>query len=279
MAYNLRSACDLAKLVFIDLDGTLLNSRHQLTERTQRAVIKLAAQKQIVLSSARPLTSVLQFARALQLTSLVSALNGAIIAASDGKIYHRTSIDPGLLAVILAQVGHLAGVSINLYSGADWLVCELDERIQQESAIVGLQPTIIKQRLWHYDAPVEKLLLICEPAQEQNLLQLLTPYQTSIAMTFSKTGYLEITAKPATKINSAAIIAKHYQLSLQQCIAIGDGEVDLAMLVGCGVGVAMGNATAALQRLAHTTIKTNDEDGVAIFLETILNYQETTYET
>jgi len=247
----------------------LLNSNHTVTERTKQAIARLSAQKHIILSSARPLGSVLHFVNMLQLTGLVSALNGAVIADVKSKIHDRTLIESQLLTLILDQVIDMDGVSVNLYSGEAWLVPKLDHRIQQEIDIIGFPPSIIDKQLTYGCAQAEKLLLMCDHSAEHCVVKLLAKYAPSLTMTFSKPGYFEITAKHASKITSAAFIANHYNLSLQQCIAIGDGEVDLDMLAGCGVGIAMGNAISAVKHVANTIIKTNDEDGVAIFLETI----------
>lgn len=279
MAFNLYQTCHNAALVFIDLDGTLLNSSHVLTERTKQAIIKLSTQKRIILSSARPLCSVLHFANMLQLTSLVSALNGAVVADTNYKIHDRALIESQLLTLILDQIINMDGVSINIYSGEDWLVPKIDHRIQKEINIIGFQPSVIDKQLTYGCAQAEKLLLMCDYASEQDIVKLLAQYAPYVSMTFSKPGYFEITAKRASKINSAAFIANHYNLSLKQCIAIGDGEADLDMLVGCGAGIAMDNAIPALKNIASTIIKTNDEDGVAIFLETIDNIREDSNET
>jgi hydroxymethylpyrimidine pyrophosphatase-like HAD family hydrolase len=85
----------------------------------------------------------------------------------------------------------------------------------------------------------------------------------SIRVTFSKPGYLEITARSASKARALSVVADYHGFALRDFVAIGDGENDLPMLQACGTAVAMGNATEELKQIADLVVATNDRDGVA----------------
>ena len=56
----------------------------------------------------------------------------------------------------------------------------------------------------------------------------------------------------------------------EQIVAIGDDINDLPMMLNAGLGVAMGNAKPEVQAAAKRVIKTNGEDGLAEFLEELI---------
>jgi hypothetical protein len=66
-------------------------------------------------------------------------------------------------------------------------------------------------------------------------------------------------------------IADSYSIPAERIIAFGDEDNDLEMLKYAGQGVAMGNAIAELKKVANRETKTNEEDGIAIYLKDALS--------
>ncbi|HLT56180.1 MAG TPA: HAD hydrolase family protein, partial [Bacillota bacterium] len=71
-------------------------------------------------------------------------------------------------------------------------------------------------------------------------------------------------------------VAQHYNIPKERIIAFGDEDNDMEMIDFAGVGVAMGNAIEPLKNIANHVTKTNEEDGIAEFLEEYLQLKETT---
>ncbi|WP_419151931.1 HAD-IIB family hydrolase [Aeribacillus alveayuensis] len=65
-------------------------------------------------------------------------------------------------------------------------------------------------------------------------------------------------------------IASYYNIPQERIIAFGDEDNDLEMLQYAGLGVAMGNAIPEVKAAANYVTKTNEEDGVALFLQEVL---------
>lgn len=84
---------------------------------------------------------------------------------------------------------------------------------------------------------------------------------------FAGTAWYKLTKKDATKENALRRVYEICGIDLKNVTAFGDDAPDIGMLKLCGIGVAMGNAIAAVKEAADIVIESNDEDGIAKFLE------------
>ncbi len=87
----------------------------------------------------------------------------------------------------------------------------------------------------------------------------ISDYTVRILKKFSKAN--------ATKEAAISYLAKYLQISCEKMIAFGDDFSDMGMLQMCGTGVAMGNAIPEVKEIADAVTKSNNEDGVAYYLE------------
>ena len=77
----------------------------------------------------------------------------------------------------------------------------------------------------------------------------------------------QMVAENVTKYSTLSIFAQNKGLTIDDCIAFGDDINDMEVIKGSGIGVAMGNAVNQIKEIADFVTKTNEEDGVAHFLE------------
>ena len=130
------------RLIALDLDGTLLNSRHQIPERARSALAHLAGNGvHVILVSARTPRSVAGFARAIGLNAPYVALNGALLLAPDGGFLYRASMGADDAAAVL-KVSRRHALVANFYSGFNWYVESSDDTIVNETRILGFGPTV-----------------------------------------------------------------------------------------------------------------------------------------
>jgi len=73
--------------------------------------------------------------------------------------------------------------------------------------------------------------------------------------------------KQATKTNGIRLLAEQYEISLEQIIAFGDDYNDIDMLQSCGKGIAVSNALVEVKNIADEICNSNDQDGVAKWLD------------
>ena len=264
------------RLIISDIDGTILDDQHQVDPNLKDMIPLLSREKiPFVLASARSPLGMEPIARELGLgDNPLACYNGALVIKGDPQAYETIiehPLDKKEIRTFLELVKtEFPSVSINLYSGKDWIANRLDKWVQIEAAITGERPMIQNELIPVLNAqmPVHKLLLIDEAPVIQKLhdyLQTLGFPKTSFYL--SKDNYMEVTAKHVSKEQALYEIAQHYQVPLEQVMTIGDNFNDLPMLRLAGLGVAMGNAPEAVKTKAKTVTKSNNEHGVAEAVE------------
>ena len=89
-------------------------------------------------------------------------------------------------------------------------------------------------------------------------------------MSLTQEYYFSIISENSSKGVALLKLANYLNISFENTIAIGNDNNDLSMIRVAGVGVSVANATSDLKKSADLIIKSNDEDGVAIYLESLL---------
>lgn len=259
------------KLIVTDLDGTLLNSQHQLTERTERA-LKAAMAKgvKVVLATGKTRSSSLDVVQRLNLDTPGIYLQGLAIYNPDGTIRWQQTLDPKI-ARLAINAGEDRGFTMAAYSGTRILVRsrnrETDELMKyHEGAPEAVGPLQnLLDRL-----PINKVLAI-KLAQPRAVMAL----RWQLGAQMNGTGrlvqalddMLEILPPGASKGAALKILLKDLDIAAEQVMAIGDAENDIEMVHLAGIGVAVRNASQKLKEAAHHVVASNDEDGVGEAIE------------
>lgn len=264
------------KLILSDIDGTILDDKHQLDSDLSGTVAALKVRNiPFVLASARSPHGMFPIAEELDLgDSPIACYNGALIV--EGKkddyriliehILSKTDVKK-IVALIRKQFPH---ISINLYSGSNWIVEQMDQWVQIEAAITKESPAIrnLDALLRDDSIPIHKLLLIAEAHDIQEFFTYLKHVDFEDASFYlSKDNYLEITSQSVSKENALLEIAKYYGISLSHTMAIGDNYNDIPMLKLAGLGVAMANAPQAVKDEADIETASNNDNGASNIIE------------
>lgn len=256
------------KLIMSDIDGTILDQNHQLDSHLLE-LMPLLKQSEIpfVLASARSPLGIAPISKELGITDCpIACYNGALISLGD-KILSQHSIDKSELLLLHDFLKkEFPTVSINVYSGKDWLVNTIDEWVEIEATITGESPKVTSLADFIKDEKtlVHKLLLIDNASTIQKLKETLATMdfpQTDFYL--SKDNYLEVTHNQVSKKQALLELAKYYQLSLTEIMTIGDNYNDIPMIETAGLGVAMGNAPTEVKTCANTVTDSNDQNGVS----------------
>jgi Cof subfamily protein (haloacid dehalogenase superfamily) len=255
----------MAKLIALDIDGTLLNSKLEISPVTKSALQHAASRgHHIVLASSRPPRSVRAIARALGTPETVSISLGGAFVFDQHVVFEK--ILPEQIAISVIELARDRALHVSLYSGQDWLVESDDKWAALEANVVGFQPNLVDD-LITYSAAVHKLLVMGEAENISDFQHELHQSQWPLDAVLSKPVYCEVTAAAISKAEAIETVAQHFALNLHDVIAFGDGENDLSMIRAAGVGVAMGNALPSVKAVANLVTKSNDEDGIALALE------------
>ncbi len=262
------------KAVALDLDGTLLNSKHMVSFHAKQILKKLDNKGiKIVLASARPIRSVLNIASDIGLQNLpMVGANGAIIAKNENDILFRNSILKNEISLIVSLLKKYLienpelTMTMHIYSRFKWFVPFHTEKAKEEAQIIGFEPDIVGELAFELDS-AEKIMFVAKPEYLQKFVSHLKEKVPNLSVVLSKPDSLEINALGVSKFLGVSEYAKLVHLNIKDFIAMGDGDNDETMLSNCGYGVAMANASFLAKKAAHQIALSNDEDGVALFLD------------
>lgn len=250
------------RLLCLDIDGTLLDTAHQLPPEN-RAAVQFAAEKGVTvcLLSARPPQAIAPIAQALDVPGPVASFGGALIEDGERRIFdRRLPVDAAQLVIRLAQEQE---ISLSLYRNSTWLAAQEDEWNRAESAITGLHPTLTPLEHALADGAPHKLLCMGKAAHIDRFYQALQKKILAAELLRSKNEYLEIMPQHAGKAQALLTMCCHLGIPSTQAMAIGDHDIDCALLRAAGVGVAMGNGSDAARKAADWIAPDNDHSGVA----------------
>lgn len=260
------------RLILSDIDGTILDDKHQLDSELSETVAALKAKNiPFVLASARSPHGMFPLARELHLSdSPLACYNGALIVEGSQE-HFQTLMEHSLdktdvkrvVDVVRREFSHIA---LNVYSGGDWIVDKRNKWVEIEAGITKETPLVgeLDKLLADSKRPVHKLLLIAEADDIKELLAHLKTLSFADASFYlSKANYLEVISKSVSKENALTEIAAYYHVPLTAAMTIGDNFNDLPMLKLAGLGVAMGNAPQAVKDEADQETASNNDNGAS----------------
>ncbi|MGE5598226.1 MAG: HAD family hydrolase [Bacteroidota bacterium] len=257
------------KLLFLDLDDTLLGGDLRISRANQEA-IRAAVRRgvQLTLASGRMFRSMRPYAEELGIALPLVAYNGALARSLSGEDLWHTPLDNAAARELLDR---LAGrdVTVNLYLDDRLFVKELDERARAYAVNAGVAAEPVG------DLPAflggrepTKMLAIGDPALLAELRRELGDALAGrVEVTPSKPHYLEFMAPGVSKAAALVRLAAALGVPAGETMAVGDGPNDLAMLAAAGIGVAVGNAPAEVLDRAPHVVAPADQDGVAEAIE------------
>ena len=251
------------RVLATDLDHTLLREDLSLSEKTLSVLHRCHGQGiRIVLATARPLRTVVRFCASFPYDAIV-CLNGA--AVYEGAHCVQTlGIAPDLARTLAARVRRLQpDVGISMESG-DALYANFEvPTLWKETAFHAVEAS--EDFLSLPDTPVEKIwfngLL---PETERRLREALP---AALGLDCDRTGLFFIQRRDVNKVHGLRWLARRWSIPLREVAAFGDALADVDMLRACGRGVAVSNALDAVRAAADEVCPSNQEDGVARWLE------------
>ncbi len=260
------------RLLAIDIDGTLLNNERSLLEQNQRAIARAqAAGIRVVLASGRIAASVRQFSDQLELGPAMICSNGAHVQGCDGSELLHVNLSQPAVDVSLEYAkdsrAHCSAYTRNeLYflSESPWG----DFYRQRVRAVTPQMATVEEVRF----LPLLKLIFIDEPdaiLEHRRMLELVLPPSLA-CLTESEPNYLEVLPPDANKGLGLEILSRTLGIAQSETAAIGDYFNDLEMVQWAGLGAAIGNAEESVKKAADVVMPTNDEAGVAAFIDFII---------
>jgi Cof subfamily protein (haloacid dehalogenase superfamily) len=269
------------RLVGIDLDGTLLNSRSELSPANQQAIAAAAGRGvQVAVVTGRRSHSARKYIEQIPCPVTLISSNGALVTLATNEVIHRDFLPcavarrvleasreyrpyvallfdiPGRGQIVMQHTAVPEGpLGWFLAQSADCL--ELTDDLESALASDPIQvlfggPPILVE-------PIEGVLRASSAASEVHL--------TWTRYLRRNVSLLDVMNRGCSKGNALAILAGHCGIDSSEVMAIGDNHNDLEMLRFAARPVLMANSSPGLEGEGFTTTLSNDQDGVAHAIE------------
>jgi len=260
------------RLFISDIDGTLTRSDKTISPAVIDAVHRLgAAGVPFTLISARPPSGLLWIAETLGLTEPVGAFNGGTIVKPDGTVLHSEKVPADAVRQVLALIDR-PDVTIWLFSHGRWIAQRPNDTYDdRERKSVSQEPTY-DAHLEAYADSVDKIVAVSDDhdmlADLEATVERAVGGQATVGR--SQLYYLDITAPRANKGHGVIALAQAFGVDPSQVAVIGDQRNDMPMFREAGLSIAMGQGPQEVREAATHVTASNDEDGVAQAIDTIL---------
>ena len=260
------------RLIAMDLDGTLKNDEKVITEKTAACLMELQQSGvRLVLASARPSPGLLAESTFLQLPEhdgiLMSYNGGRIVEAGTGSTLYETAMPLDMARNVLKKLEEYP-VTVILDDGKQFYVTDPDGyKVGYECWNNNMSCTKVENLAAFIDFEPVKFLMSVQPDELSSVQKQIAswlPPELTIVQTAP--FYLEIIPAVINKGEGLRQICSLLDIPLEETIAFGDSENDIPMLRAAGIGVAMGNSTQDVLEMADAVTDSNNEDGIAVFL-------------
>lgn len=261
------------RMLFMDLDGTLLNDRKEISGGNRRALeLALARGHGVIITTGRPLKSAMDQAHKLGMDQpgcFLIAYNGAVIYdwEKGEQIFSRTLPIPTVLRVF--EKANAMGIHIQTYDTWTVLVeprCD-DEAVRRYCGLINMEHRVIRDvRTDLQEEPVKALAI--DFHDQKPLLEIQQwireEMDREVDCFFSCDQYLEVVPKGMSKGEAVRMLCRMMDVDIRNAVAVGDAANDLSMIEAAGIGVAMANGTDEVKAIAdYITELDNNHDGIA----------------
>ena len=260
------------ELVVADLDGTLLDKNHEITERALQAIKALREQGiKFMLATGKSRGSALKIIEQLGMDTPGVFVQGLVLQSADGSILHQTTLDPAIARQSITFAED-RGFSLVAYSGTTTYIRKrshntnlIVEYGEPESQVVGPLQNILGH------IPINKLAIIdrADPRHVKAVRWQLN-MQFNGAASFVQPAVdemIEVLPKGTSKGAGLKTLLKDMGIAPANVLAVGDGENDIEMLQLAGIGVAVANADDFVKKAANHVTVASHGDGLAEAIE------------
>lgn len=263
------------KLIASDMDDTLLNKDCKISDRNEAAIKKaLAAGKIFLIATGRMYVSAQPYAERLGLDVPLVTYNGALVKGSlSGEIFYEHKMKLKTANEVLAYCKE-KGYYLQLYVGDSILIDTANDCSRMYTKISGIPTTAIGDAVYHTEEAPYKILVMTGADEFTEVWQQFTEkFKGKLDVTSSKDNFLELMEPGINKWEAVKSVAASYGVQPEEIMCIGDSNNDIKMIANAGIGVAVANAKDSVKDKAKIVTASNDNDGVAMVIESILTQQ------
>lgn len=270
--FSRRPAEPEIRLVALDLDGTLLDSKKRISGRTVRALRAVMEQDvRVVLASARPPRSCKAIYDGLGLDTWQINYNGALVwdPRTNRSVYHWPM--PGDLVYEQVNLGRelVRDVQVAVEIVDRWYT---DRHDPYRTTVTGrmFKPDVVAPVSQWARLSATKLMFLAEPRKVARIREgLREQYGHLVKVVHADPDLVQVMSNQAGKDVALKLVAEHYGIRIEETMGVGDALNDVDMLRATGIAVCVANGCDEAKAISHWVAPSNDEHGV---YETIKRY-------
>jgi Cof subfamily protein (haloacid dehalogenase superfamily) len=258
------------RLVIADVDGTLVTQEKVLTQRATESVHKLHdAGIQFAVTSGRPPKGMAMLIEPLKLEEPLAAFNGGVLVQPDlSTVLGQNFLAPDVVKQTV-QLVLQHGLDAWVYTDLTWFVRDVNApHVAREQWTVKFEPAVTKD-IESLTERVAKVVGVSDDLEavrrcEQDARAALGTHASAAR---SQPYYLDVTHPNANKGQVVLMMSDLLKIPVAEIATIGDMPNDVLMFVKSGVSIAMGNASAEVQKSATYVTDSNEQEGFAKAME------------
>lgn len=266
------------KAIFIDIDGTLRDNNKNISGRTINAIEEITKKGiLVILCSGRPRKYTENLSRQCKASKyIITSSGGSIYDYEENKLLSVNSMDKKACielyniakkvdARYIMSVGDDIVVNrLKYFDGSEKLLKDNIETFVEENDII--QITVA-------DNDFEKMKNLEDRIKSVKKVEIKNRHKSLIDSNVPRDGsiYYDISSLETYKGNAIKKFCEILNIDLKDTVAIGDDYNDISMFNVVGHSVIMGNANDEIKKYANEITSSNEEDGVAVFLEKLLD--------
>lgn len=262
----------MIKAVAIDLDGTLLNSEHKISEFNKKIIDKLVNKGiMVMIATGRTYQSLYKYKEELNLKSPVICYNGAMAVdgGNDEKIFELALEEK--ITKRLVEIAREQDIHLNIFQDEKWYIEAKRDEVDLYAKTSGLKYHLLNFNNFESLA-VTKAMFIGDASVLKIVDEKLEKeFGQDLYKAFSRPYFLEVLNKDVSKGKTLVEVLKKKGIKKEEVIAFGDRYNDYEMLKAVGIGVVMENAPSDMKKEFEYKTLSNDDDGVGKFLEEYFN--------
>lgn len=265
------------ELIALDLDGTTLNPRLEITPAVKASLQRAREQgTHILLASGRPYEGIRPYLEELKLAvpgNYVVSNNGALLHnASDGSVIRKYLLDYDDYCRCMDVAEQLKlrfhVIDLERCYTADRDIGRFTVR---QSYLSNIPLRYCPREDMPHNVQFAKFMYADEPDRiEAELPNIPADLYERFTVLRSSSYFLEVFSKETDKGTGVHAVADMLGLAKDKIMCVGDHENDISMIQAAGIGVAMGNALQSVKDIADFVTTDNDHDGVAVAIERYL---------
>ena len=257
------------KLIAVDIDGTLTNSRKEISPRTRYALLEAQAQgKRVIIASGRHPIGVWPIARDLRLDHY----GGYMMSFNGGKIIDCTTGETILTKLFPREflpdvINVLAESNITVITWDDKRIfadSKVNDYTLIEQEVLKTEMVVVEDFVAEIKFDFNKILLAGEPDELDRYQEVLKKRYDGLLEVYKSAPYfLELMPLGVSKGSMLPLLLDKLGVTREELVAFGDNYNDMTMIGYAGLGVAMANGEPEVKKIANYVCESNDEDGIA----------------